>query len=134
MHCSIESDFSNVKKLSVALQLFCTNEMVDNELSGQLELMLVEAVNNVIEHAYQNEQGLPIEVEFTASKSTIMLIIKDHGKPIPSSIIKTEAKMPETSELPEGGWGLALIHSLSDDIKHYTEAGTNTLVLSKNRQ
>ena len=133
MNYSIDSDLSRVRELAAVLQQFSDEEGLGDELSGPLELILVEAVNNVIEHAYENKQGLPIEAQFEASDSVVVITIKDKGLPVPKAIQESERDMPDIFALPEGGWGLGLIYALTDQVKHYTKDGMNVMELTKNR-
>jgi len=132
---SITSDLSKVRELTDVLHSFCTKHKLNETLSSQLELILVEAVNNVIEHAYQNKQGLSIDTVFEVNSIEVTLTIKDYGLSAPVEIHEVDRTMPDInpdiSDLPEGGWGLALIHSLADQVKHFRENGNNTLIISK---
>lgn len=130
---SIESDLSKVRELAAVFQQFSKEEKLADDLSGQLELILVEAVNNVIEHAYENKSGLPIEARFEACDSEVVITIKDQGLPVPKVIQESEKEMPDIFALPEGGWGLGLIYALTDQVKHYTQDGMNVMELKKGR-
>lgn len=131
MKCQIQSEFSHVKKLSDSLQIFAKNENIDETLLGQLELILVEAVNNVIEHAYSNQAGHPIDVVLTRSNDDIIFTIKDQGKPVPDDLSKSKNNMPNEMSLPEGGWGLSLIYALANRVEFSRQGETNTLILVK---
>ena len=54
---SIDSRLEQVRVLSGALRGIGQELSLSEEQLGQLELMMVEAVNNVIEHAYQMQHG-----------------------------------------------------------------------------
>ena len=131
MHCTINSDFSEVRKVSELLHIFCTTIQLNNEIAGQLELILVEAVNNVIEHAYKKTSGY-IDVYLEALITKVAITIKDKGIPVPSEVQNTPKEMPDINTLPEGGWGLGLIYALADDIQHYTKNNINIMRLTKN--
>jgi serine/threonine-protein kinase RsbW len=135
IYYSIESDLSQVRELAVVFHEFSSGVDLGDELSGQLELMLVEAINNVIEHAYENKQGFPIDVEFEASYKKVVITIKDKGLSFPDHVISDQQQdMPENTDLPEGGWGLGLISILADQMRHYTKNGINIMVLTKYRE
>ncbi|MCK5918104.1 MAG: ATP-binding protein [Cocleimonas sp.] len=133
VNCSITSDFSEVRKLSSELQYFCDQEQLNSDISGVLELILVEAVNNVIEHAYDNKPGFPIDVKFEAFLTKVVICIKDQGLAVPDVVRNRDAKtdMPNITELPEGGWGLGLIYTLADDIEHSNKNGFNIMIITK---
>lgn len=132
LNYSIKSNLSEVRELANVLRGFCDEQKLNETLSGQLELILVEAVNNVIEHAYQNKEGFPIDITVKVNSTEIILIIKDQGIPPPSKVYDTDGYMPDFSELPEGGWGVALIQTLADQIKYFRDKdGNNTLTIKK---
>ncbi len=130
---SIDSDLSQVRELAAAFQAFSEEERLGDVLTGQLELILVEAVNNVIEHAYELKQGSTVDAQFEAFHSKVVITIMDRGLPVPEAIRDTEVDMPKITDLPEGGWGLGLINALADQVEHYTVDGLNIMVLTKKR-
>lgn len=132
-HYSIDSDLSKVRDIASQFQKFSKTEHLGDELTGQLELVLVEAVNNVIEHAYELTKGSIVDVQFEAFDTKVVITITDHGLPVPQSIREMEVSMPDIHALPEGGWGLGLIHALTDKIEHYIIDNLNVMVLTKLR-
>lgn len=131
LNYSIESNLSEVRKLTNILHGFCSEHNLSETLTGQLELILVEAVNNVIEHAYQNKNGFPINTSFEVNPTEVTITIKDEGIAAATAIHKSTRSMPDINELPEGGWGIALIHSLADNVEHFRKNDSNTLIVIK---
>ncbi|CAA6815156.1 MAG: Unknown protein [uncultured Thiotrichaceae bacterium] len=112
------------------LHAFCKENKIDESHTGLLELILVEAINNVIEHAYSNEAGNDIEVEFSIENQNVIMQVTDQGTPVPVHLRDGDL-MPDSLELPEGGWGLGLINALADDVTFSSKNGSNTVTLSK---
>jgi serine/threonine-protein kinase RsbW len=131
MKCTIHSEFSEVKKLASALHEYCGQVGIDEAHVGQLELILVEAINNVIEHAYENQPGHVIVVDMNKQAENVVFTIKDQGKPTPETIQHDHEGMPDERCLPEGGWGLGLINALADQIEFDRQGETNILTLVK---
>lgn len=115
---------------------------IGNELSlpvdqvGQLELMMVEAVNNVIEHAYEFKAGNGVQVRVECDPDeSIKMIISDQGHSIPPEQISAqtagETGFPEPESLPEGGWGLGLINMLADSFHYECDHDGNHLHVCK---
>jgi len=99
---------------------------VDADLCGSVVIVLAEALNNVVEHAYA---GLPpgqIRLEIGIFDDEILINICDHGQALPNGTIPP-ARLPDASgpleSLPEGGFGWYLIHDLTNDMS-YTRQGT----------
>lgn len=128
---SIDSRLEQVRVLSGALRGIGKElELADDKL-GQLELMMVEAVNNVIEHAYEMQAGNDVQVRVEYSPEAVHLIISDSGRTMPEELHSEVRDMPNPEDLPEGGWGMSLIHLLADSIRYICDAKGNHLHVSK---
>ena len=99
---------------------------------GTVEIVLAEALNNIVEHAYDRadtgEIGLHVRLERTA----LVCTLTDRGATLPA-LQPPEGQLPEMGpcpeNLPEGGFGWFLIRSLTRDIHYAREAGRNRLTL-----
>lgn len=119
----IDSQMKHVRLLGSALRGIGQELELSSEQVGQLELILVEAVTNVIEHAYEFETGNQVKVKVECDPdNTIKMIISDRGKSMPESVQhklkENDLSLPEPEQLPESGWGMGLISLLSDSF-HY---------------
>ena len=77
MKCLILSEFSQVRKASDVLQKFAHASGLDENLRGQVELILIESLNNIIEHSYQGKGGHPIHVEISQVADEVIITLKD---------------------------------------------------------
>jgi len=100
------------------------------QIAGDVELALAEAVNNVTEHAYRERDDGTITVTARLEDKRLVLRISDNGLPMP------DGKMPQprthdlsgrAEELPEGGFGWGLIHALTSTVRYDRRAQRNTL-------
>lgn len=130
---TIESNYLAIRDASDLLKQYCAQYHISPELSGQLELIMVEALNNVIKHAYQGEDGSKIYIEFTDAPQHSTIFIEDFGIPAPNLLHDSEIAFPDEDFLPEGGWGLPLIQALSDRISYCSDNKSNRLSLTKNK-
>jgi serine/threonine-protein kinase RsbW len=128
---SIDSRLEQVRVLSGALRGIGKELELSDDKLGQLELMMVEAVNNVIEHAYEMQQGNDVQVRVEYTPEAIHLIISDSGHTMPDALHSGACDMPDPDALPEGGWGMGLIHLLADSIRYIRDAKGNHLHVSK---
>ena len=90
-----------------------------------LELVVTEAVSNVVRHAYGGEPGRDVELDAQTEPGSIVLRITDHGEPFTG----TRAVAPDGSR----GYGLGLIEQLVDSMTRSAVEGSNTLELVKHR-
>ncbi|MEB4593281.1 ATP-binding protein [Candidatus Thiothrix sp. Deng01] len=128
---SIDSRLEQVRILSGALRGIGQELALSEDKLGQLELILVEAVNNVIEHAYQLQGGNDVHVRVEYSPQQMHLVISDHGHAMPEELHAGFNGMPDPEGLPEGGWGMGLIQALADSTHYIRDAQGNHLYVSK---
>lgn len=95
---------------------------------GTAEVVLSEALNNIVEHAYGAQQG-QIEVSICVIQGALICTVIDQGRPMPGETLP-EGRLPEVcgvEDLPEGGFGWHLIRTLSSDLAYRRLNGRNEL-------
>jgi serine/threonine-protein kinase RsbW len=95
---------------------------------GTAEIVLSEALNNIVEHAYAAHQG-QIEVSVCVVQGALICTVIDQGLPMPGETLP-EGRLPEVcgvEDLPEGGFGWHLIRALSSDLAYRRLNGRNEL-------
>ena len=91
------------------------------------EIVLAEALNNIVEHAYANHRG-EIEISLELQRNELWCQISDTGLPMPNGQLPDGITMPfDPQDMPVGGFGWLLIRSLSKDLVYRREAGRNLL-------
>ncbi|MDT8857381.1 ATP-binding protein [Paracoccaceae bacterium Fryx2] len=92
------------------------------------QIVLAEALNNIVEHAYANSHG-EIEVTLSLQPTGLDCRIVDFGHPMPGGHPPDGSLPPIGPEdtLPEGGFGWHLIRSLSRDLNYDRVDGCNRL-------
>lgn len=97
-----------------------------------IEITLVEAVNNIVEHAYAEGTPGQISIRIRFRKSGLSIEIDDEGVSLPAGSppagILPNLSGPR-SDLPEGGFGWFLIRRLANRIQYDRKAGRNRLNL-----
>lgn len=116
------------------LEKYCDQCHISPELCGHLELLMVEALNNVIEHAYQGEDNHEVYIELVDKPQHTIICIRDFGLAAPNLLSDDGTLFPDEDSLPEGGWGLPLIQALADNIAYCSSNKNNLLTLTKNKQ
>jgi serine/threonine-protein kinase RsbW len=95
---------------------------------GTAEIVLSEALNNIVEHAYAAHRG-QIEVCVRVVRGALICTVIDQGLPMPGESLP-EGRLPEVrgvEDLPEGGFGWHLIRTLSSDLAYSRVNGRNEL-------
>jgi len=88
---------------------------------------IVEAVNNIIEHAYQYTDGHPIGVEALCQGGALVVVLRDRGRPMPQPL--PPGDLP--AETAEGGRGWKIIRSVFPDVHYERIDGENQLRLKR---
>ncbi len=128
----IESELQHVALIGV-----CTKQLVrslgfDEHESGKIELSVVEAVNNVIIHAYENQPGFTVNIEFRFCEGMLHIVICDQGKSIENLKIPETQGIPDSVDLlSEGGRGIMIIKQSMDFMEYRRESKKNYLILKK---
>ena len=129
---SCDSRLDHVELLARAVRALCASAQLDPRACAQVELALVEAANNCVRHAYHLEAGHPLEVTFTLEDDHFTLEVSDTGTPMPPRRTPVLDFDPHDLEnLPTGGMGLFLIHSVMDQVEYRSVEGRNTLAMTK---
>ncbi|MFN3825180.1 MAG: ATP-binding protein [Pseudorhodobacter sp.] len=94
------------------------------EARGTAEIVMAEVLNNIVEHAYGADGGV-IEMSLCREEGGIQCHIADTGRPFPFGT-PPEGILPDLSEdLPEGGFGWALIRAYAENLRYERCEGWN---------
>lgn len=101
--------------------------------AGTVELVLAEALNNVVEHALAPAEGQTIvEIRGNHGSDGLRLTIIDQGAPMPDGQAPG-AQPPDLDvaliDMPEGGFGWFMIHSLAQEVRYARVGNRNHLTL-----
>ena len=131
---TIQSKIDDISLLSCATKALCNTVVTDAVLLYNMELCLVEAVANVINHAYQRNPNHFIEILVSLGEKEVVFQIVDTGTPgtLPSPEPLNISE--ETLTLPESGRGLFLINHIMDDVSYIQDSGKNIFTMKKSLQ
>lgn len=104
-----------------------------DELRGDVEVVLAEALNNVVEHAYCQSDG-QIELFVRIVSGRLLCDIFDTGAAMPNGDLPPGLAIPITpdDDLPEGGFGWLLIRSLTQNLRYSRIDARNHLSFNLN--
>ena len=96
-----------------------------------LELVLAEALNNVVEHAYRDQGHGRIEMDIAVWFNSIHCTLRDWGAPMPNGCLPPARRHApdrlDMQALPEGGFGWALIRDMTRDLTYRRQGRMNRL-------
>lgn len=105
---------------------------VSDEQAGGVEIVVAEAVNNIVEHAYRDVDRGSVVVRAAVTGNVLRMLLVDEGAALPG------AELPEgkpanidtaPDDLPEGGFGWFMIRALTRSIRYRRWRGRNHLRL-----
>ncbi|MEM6618908.1 MAG: ATP-binding protein [Pseudomonadota bacterium] len=107
---------------------------VAEDIRGELELVLAEALNNVVEHAYLYREDGEIEINVKLTPDEMTATITDSGQKFdgPPPLTEVDVDGFAFDDLPEGGFGWNLIRTLTDNVHFERRENKNCLRLSRN--
>ncbi len=94
-------------------------------------LAVQEMLTNVLRHAHQGDEDLPIQVDFAVDGHGIEIALEDRGRPFDPCA----ASLPslEVDGMPEepGGFGILIARMVMDRVEYRRNGDRNLLVLFK---
>lgn len=112
----------------IAKEAGCNDETI-----RRIELAAEEGLVNVIHYAYPQGQAGSIELQCRVTpQQELEIVIQDEGKPFDplKEGPKVDRRQPLAERTP-GGWGIALMRKMVDEVRYSREKGHNTLTLVK---
>ena len=95
---------------------------LDVEEISTVELVVAEALNNIVEHAYpETDNDGPIAIGCAHRHDGLHITILDQGHPMPNGqapIGMVQDTHVDIMEMPEGGFGWFLIQNLAKDVRY----------------
>jgi serine/threonine-protein kinase RsbW len=128
---TFQSTFRRVRRaIQDAMPALRTLDLTKEEL-GSVEIVLAEALNNVVEHAYPKDAPGEVGLVIRARRAGILIEIRDCGEPMPNGRVPQGAHpmaVTETDTMPEGGYGWFMIRELARDLIYDRRDGENFLI------
>ncbi|NOX18062.1 MAG: ATP-binding protein [Chlorobi bacterium] len=130
----ISISFENISEVAHKILDFLDQNNFDEEFKMRMEICIVEALNNIVKHAYANRDAAdrPVEIKAEISGSFLTIEMIDSG--ISRTVFeKAQLKFNpnDIQSLPEGGMGLFLIEKIMDDTEYFSKDGKNFYLMKK---
>ena len=106
---------------------------VDADAGSDMLIVLGEVLNNIVEHATAGRDDGRISVTVRDDGARLSVETADDGRPLPPTLLTCGAGPlvdGSTDDLPEGGFGWFMIHSLARDMMYERREGLNLLSFS----
>ncbi len=132
INLTIDSCNMNTSMVGSAIKGICAGTSLREIDIFNVEVSVVEAINNVIEHAYTGKPGNRIDVKVSLFTDKLEFIISDSGTPFEFNEKPSINFDPEDlTTFPENGMGAFIIKEAMDEVKYKVVNGKNFLTLIK---
>lgn len=128
----IDSSLDHVFLVGLAINRICSFVPLTDIEAFQAELCVVEAVNNAIKHAYQNEPGHPVSIAVAVESDRLVFEITNTGRPMDAGVLERPPHEATAAELrAEDGRGTSIMRSFMDTVSYGRKGDVNVLTLVK---
>lgn len=127
----ISNNIAELGRVVAFLDVIEEEWVLPSSLIMPLNLVLEEALTNVIFYAYEKESKNEIVIDFEKRGNELEIKIIDSGKPFdPTLKPDPDITLPAT-ERPIGGLGILLIKKIMDKVTYQRKESFNILLMTK---
>jgi anti-sigma regulatory factor (Ser/Thr protein kinase) len=127
----LTNEISEINKLAIFIEEVGEELNLPSELVFNLNLVLEEAVSNVILYAYPKEEHQEILLTARKSDKNLIFILTDSGKEFDPTQAPDADITLSAEEREIGGLGIFLIRQIMNEVAYQRIEGKNVLTLSK---
>jgi anti-sigma regulatory factor (Ser/Thr protein kinase) len=128
-HITLKNRLDELETLSNWLNQLSDELQLSARSVFRLELVLAEAVTNIIQYAYEGEAEHDITISLYCINRTIHINVRDDGQPF-DPLQQPEVVLPTSlEEATVGGLGIHLIRSYVDACNYQRDSNQNLLTI-----
>ena len=128
----IKNDISEISKLATFIGELSEELNFTPELNFNLNLVLEEAVSNVILYAYSKEVQKEINLLANISDNNLIFVLTDSGKEFDPTKVPDADVTLSAEEREIGGLGVFIVKKTMDEVLYEYKDGQNVLKIKKN--
>lgn len=127
----LANDIAEISRLAQFVDEVGEEFSLAPDITFNLNLVLEEAVVNVINYAYPKEEHQHIYLSAKLYEDSIVLVLTDTGKEFDPTMAPEADITLSAEERPIGGLGIFLIRQIMNEVKYERIEGKNVLTLEK---
>ena len=127
----LANDIAEIGRLNEFVEEIGSEFSLSAEVIFNLNLVLEEAVVNIINYAYPKEEHEKIYLSAHLCENSIVLVLTDTGKEFDPTMAPEADITLSAEERPIGGLGIFLIRQMMNEVKYERIEGKNILTLEK---
>ena len=127
----LKNEISEISKLAAFIEELGEELDLTPDLVFNLNLVLEEAVSNVILYAYPKDEQQEISLSASVSDNNLVFVLTDSGKEFDPTQAPDADITLSAEERQIGGLGIFLIRQIMNQIEYQRIDGKNVLTLGK---
>ena len=127
----LANDIAEISRLNEFIDELGEAFSLSPDIIFNLNLVLEEAVVNIINYAYPKEEHESIYLSAKLHDGSIILVLTDTGKEFDPTVAPEADITLSAEERPIGGLGIFLIRQMMNEVKYERIDGKNVLTLEK---
>ena len=127
----LAKDISEISRLYEFIEELGNDFSLSPDIVFNLNLVLEEAVVNIINYAYPKEEHESIYLSARMHEGSIVLVLTDTGKEFDPTAAPEADVTLSADERQIGGLGIFLIRQIMNEVKYQRIEGKNILTLEK---
>ncbi len=128
---TLQNRISESSKLSDFLAEFISTNGIPDTIHNDLRLAAEEAFINIINYAFPNKETDTISIEISSASNTVSITFIDSGIEFNPLLPLNINSDKDTKDFSEGGMGIHLIKSLTDQQKYNRIKQRNVFTVTK---
>lgn len=127
----LQNEVAEISKLAIFIEELGEEFGLSPELVFNLNLVLEEAVSNVILYAYPKEEHQTISLIARKKDNQLIFVLTDSGKEFDPTQAPDADITLSAEDRPIGGLGIFLIRQIMNTVEYQRIEGKNILTLGK---
>ena len=127
----LKNEISEINKLAIFIEELGEELNLAPDLVFNLNLVLEEAVSNVILYAYPKGESQEISLVANATENNLVFLLTDYGKEFDPTQAPDADVTLSAEERQIGGLGIFLIRQIMNTVEYQRIDGKNVLTLGK---
>ena len=127
----LANDIAEISRLAQVVDEVGEEFSLTPDVIFNLNLVLEEAVANVINYAYPKEEHESIYLSAKLQEGSIVFVLTDTGKEFDPTMAPEADITLSAEDRPIGGLGIFLIRQIMNEVKYERIEGKNVLTLGK---
>lgn len=127
----IQNEISELNRLAAFVEQLGEELSLSPDLVFNLNLVLEEAVSNIILYAYPKQMGKEISVQVDMIDQSLVFTLTDSGKEFDPTQVEEADITLSAEDRQIGGLGIFLIKQIMNEVEYQRVEGRNIFTLKK---